>query len=108
LCVGFQAPPPWESLAGRIGGGETEAAILDLPLRLAEHMAALHVPAELLPSLLALATQDVIDSANALPDDDTMAVARAAAAIPRTRIEDYVAAALARTIAHEEDASEPR
>jgi hypothetical protein len=89
-------------LAGRLGNADAAAALPDVSLRLAEHLAALQVPAELLPAIAALATQDVIDAANAVAEEDSpMALARSAAALTRTRVEDYVAAVIARSVARD-------
>jgi hypothetical protein len=58
-------------------------------------LADLRVPAALFPGVMALATQDYIDSVPALHADDWVAMTGRAAAISRERIEDYVAAVVA-------------
>jgi hypothetical protein len=108
LCLRLLMLVPWESLAGRQGTSDVEAAIADLSLRLAEHMSALRVPAVLVPAIAALATQELIDNAAGLQDDDAMVIARMAAALRRERVEDYVAAVVGRGFARLEDASEPK
>jgi hypothetical protein len=66
-----------------------------LNLRVAVLLADLHVPATLFPGVMALATQDYIDSVPLVHRDDWAAIAGRAAAIGRDRIEDYVSAVVA-------------
>jgi hypothetical protein len=67
----------------------------DLNLRVAEVLAELKVPASLFSTVLAYATQDFIDDAPALYDDDWAGIVQFAAQLSRERIEDYVAALVA-------------
>ena len=55
----------------------------------------LGLPAALTPYVLSAAVQDYIDEVRPADDDDWLTLVRAAQAIPRERIEDYVAAATA-------------
>ena len=71
------------------------SAVPDLNLRVAELMAELKVPAALFGAVLAYATQDFIDGAPALYDDDWAGIVQFAGQLSRERIEDYVAALVA-------------
>ena len=99
LCLKLVALTPWEELAGRSGTTVAVASASDLSLRLAEHMSALNVPAELLPAVLAFATGDVIENAESRFEEDSMALSRAARAITRQHVEDIVASVVGRGLA---------
>ena len=58
-------------------------------------LADLHVPATLFPGVMALATQDYVDSVPLVHPDDWAAMVSRARAISRERVEDYVAAVVA-------------
>jgi hypothetical protein len=58
-------------------------------------MAGLRVPARLGKYVLSAALQDFMDEVRATDHDDWLSLVRAAAAVPRDRIEDYIAAAAA-------------
>jgi hypothetical protein len=88
-----------ETLSGRAASSEAASHFVDLSLRLAEEFSELRVPAVLLASVLALATQDLIDTAKATSDDDTMALSRAVRAMTRDQVSDYVAAVVGRGMA---------
>ncbi|MDH4064788.1 MAG: hypothetical protein OEW19_10355, partial [Acidobacteriota bacterium] len=88
----FHAPVPWDELAGRPDTGVLATQVPDLALRLAEATARKHVPAALIPALLLYATQDYWHEVEARFVDDWPAMVRGAAALPDTRIEDYIAA----------------
>ena len=77
------------------GSQQTATAMPDLNLRVAEVLAELKVPASLFSTVLAYATQDFIDDAPALYDDDWAGIVQFAAQLSRERIEDYVAALVA-------------
>jgi hypothetical protein len=86
----------WGSLVtGRPSTGQTGAALADLNLRVAELLSALDVPASLFPHVMAMATQDYIDSVPAAHPDDWAALAGRVAALSRERVEDYVSAVIA-------------
>ncbi len=95
FCLHFPDDTGWELSAGRVDTGQAGARIADLNLRVAVLLADLRVPAALFPGVMALATQDYIDSVPALHADDWVAMTGRAAAISRERIEDYVAAVVA-------------
>jgi hypothetical protein len=67
----------------------------ELNLHVAMLLADLRVPAALFPGVMALATQDYIDGAALVHDDDWVGWAGGAAAMSRERMEDYVAAVVA-------------
>jgi hypothetical protein len=94
-CKAFPAPGAWDWLSGRPGSTQLATAVPDLNLRLAEHLAALKVPASLFPSVLAMATQDFIDGAPPVYDDDWLGIVAFAGQVTRERVEDYVAALVA-------------
>jgi hypothetical protein len=92
LRTRFSAPRPWDRLAGRPDTGVLATQVPDLTLRLVEVTAARQIPAALIPALLLYATQDYWHEVEARIADDWPAMARGAAALPATRVEDYVAA----------------
>ena len=63
-----------------------------MPLKIAETLAALKLPARLAPALAGFVTQDVIDRAELGYPDDWEAFSRAVLEIPVQRMSDYVAA----------------
>ena len=91
----FPAAGAWDGLTGRSGSLQTATAVPDLNLRVAEHLAELKVPAALFGAVLAYATQEFIDSAAPLYDDDWAGIVPFAAKVSRERVEDYVAALVA-------------
>jgi hypothetical protein len=94
-CLRFPAAGAWDHAVGRVGGRLLGAAVPDLTLRVAEHMAALRVPAALFPSVMALATQDFIDGAPPIFDDDWVGIVAYAGRLSREMVQDYVAAVVA-------------
>jgi hypothetical protein len=92
LGTRFDAPVPWDHLAGRPDTGVLATQVPDLTLRLAEITAEKHVPAALIPALLLFATQDYWHEVEARFADDWPAMARGALALPAVRVEDYTAA----------------
>jgi len=64
----------------------------DVPLKIAEVLATLKLPASLAPALEGFVTQDVIDHARLAYPDDWEAFSRAVIELPLDRIVDYVAA----------------
>jgi hypothetical protein len=64
----------------------------DLTLRLVEETATLKLPAMLLPALLGFALEDFWHDVQARFADDWPQLTRQAAALPSSRIHDYVAA----------------
>ena len=106
-CKRFPPPGAWDSLSGRPGSLQMGAAVADLNLRVAEHLADLKVPASLFGAVLAFATQEFIDGAPPLYDDDWVGVVRFAGQLSRERVEDYVAALVAAGPVREQERSEP-
>ncbi|MGE3886475.1 MAG: hypothetical protein AB7H81_08585 [Vicinamibacterales bacterium] len=92
LTTRFDAPVPWDDLAGRPVMGVLATQVPDLTLRLVEVTAERRVPAALIPALLLFATQDFWHEVEARFSDDWPAMVRGAAGLPATRIEDFVAA----------------
>jgi hypothetical protein len=68
---------------------------MELNLRVTVLLADLRVPATLFPAVMALATQDFIDSVPLVYADDWAALARRASTLSRERVEDYVSAVIA-------------
>jgi hypothetical protein len=64
----------------------------DVTLRLVEETARLQLPATIIPALLAYAIEDYWHDVQVRFADDWPRLIRQAAAIERSRIEDYVAA----------------
>ena len=92
LGTRFDAPVPWDHLAGRPDTGVLATQVPDLTLRLVEITADKHVPAALIPALLLFATQDYWHDVEARFADDWPAMARGALGLPAVRVEDYTAA----------------
>ena len=88
----LRRPVSWTHLAGRPDTGALGAHTPDLTLRLAAETARLQLPAQLVPALLAFATQDYWHKVAARTSDDWPAMTRAALALSPERVEDYVAA----------------
>jgi hypothetical protein len=84
-------PSPWEDLTGYASAVlGTRGA--DVPLRAAEALSTLKLPAALAPALAGFVTQDVIDHAQLGYTDDWEQFERAVLDIPAERLSDYVAA----------------
>jgi hypothetical protein len=92
LVPRFDAPVPWDALAGRPNTGVLATQVPDLVLRLAEVTSDKAVPAALIPALILYVTQDYWHQVEARFADDWPAMVRAAAMLPAERIEDYIAA----------------
>ena len=91
LCLAMPAPSPWEDVTGYASAMlGTRGA--DVPLRLAETLSMLKLPAVLAPALAGFVTQDVIDHAQLGYPDDWEQFGRAVLDIPSGRLSDYVAA----------------
>ena len=94
-CLRFPAIGTWDRVAGRLGGRLLGASVPDLTLRVAEHLAALKVPVALFPGVMAMATQDFIDGAPPIYDDDWLGIVAYAGRVTRETVQDYVAALVA-------------
>jgi hypothetical protein len=94
-CLRFPTTGTWDRVAGRLGSRLLGAAVPDLTLRVAEHLAALKVPVALFPGVMAMATQDFIDGAPPIYDDDWLGIVGYAGHVSRETVQDYVAALVA-------------
>ncbi len=91
LCLELPRPAPWEDLAGYA----TEVLATrgaDVPLKIAETLSTLQLPATLAPALAGFVTQDVLDHAQLANPDDWEAFSGAVMDISRERMVDYIAA----------------
>jgi hypothetical protein len=95
LCIRLMAPGRWRTLAGRPALGLTAAVLPDLNFHVAIILKQLELPSQLAKIVLSAAVQDFIDEAKPSDDGDWLTLSRAARAMTRERIEDYVAAATA-------------
>lgn len=95
FCSRLRGPDVWPALAGRPQLGLAAAILPDVNFRVAIVLKELDLPASLARVILSAAMQDFIDEARATDDADWLSLSRAARAISRERIEDYVAAATA-------------
>ncbi len=93
-CMCLRMPPaqPWELLRGRPALGLLATRGADVAILIADALAALNLPAELAPGVIAFAMQDVIDRAQPAHFDDWSAFSRATLSISRDSITDYIAA----------------
>ena len=92
-CTRFLSPGDWKLLIGRPQMALAAAAVPDLNLRIVEVLAELRLPTLLAKPVLAAAVQDFVEDAAPMDGSDWWALSRAARAVSRERIEDYVAAA---------------
>jgi hypothetical protein len=95
LCIRFPDDTAWELTIGRRDTGQLGARVAELNLRIAAMLADLGVPATLFPAVMALATQDYINTVPVMYPDDWAALAGGASALTRERVEDYVSAVVA-------------
>jgi hypothetical protein len=96
-CVCTRMPPPGRLplYTGRRQIGLLGTTVPDLNIHVARMLSRLRLPARLAKYVLSAAVQDFIDEVPATDPDDWLSLVRAAGAVPRDRIEDYVAAAAA-------------
>jgi hypothetical protein len=92
MCLSMPRAEPWEELAGRPSLGLLATRGADVAILVADTLADLKLPAELAPGVIAYAMQDVISDAQPAHFDDWPEVSRAAAALTRDRLSDYIAA----------------
>jgi hypothetical protein len=81
---------PWERYAGRVSNGMIAYAVPDLQLALASALAAVDLPAVLVPDLMAAATLDFVTSVPARHPDDWQAMVEWAAGLSLDTIERYL------------------
>jgi hypothetical protein len=91
-CTRLVSPRSWRLLSGRPQTAPMASGLADLNLRVAQMLGELGLPAALAKSVLASAALDFIEGVAPRGPDDWWTVARAAQAVPRERIEDYVSA----------------
>jgi hypothetical protein len=92
LCLVMPRPQPWESLIGRPALGVLATRGADVAILVAETLAALNMPAELAPGVIAYAMQEVVDEARPAYFDDWTGFSRATRAVSKDRLTDYIAA----------------
>jgi hypothetical protein len=92
LCLAMPRAQPWESLIGRPALGLLATRGADVGILVAETLASLKMPAEIAPGVIAFAMQEVMDQARPAHYDDWSEFGRAAIAVSRDRLVDYIAA----------------
>jgi hypothetical protein len=95
FCTRLASPNQWRSLIGRPQLGLMASTVADLNLHTAVMLRKLRLPAAVAKSVLSAAVQDFIDEARPTDFNDWLTLVRTAQAVPRERIEDYVAVATA-------------
>ena len=95
FCTRLASPNQWRSLVGRPQLGLMASTVADLNLHIAVMLRELRLPAAVAKSVLSAAVQDFIDEARPTDFNDWLTLVRTAQAVPRERIEDYVAVATA-------------
>ena len=88
----LRVPPSrhWATLGGRQGKGLTAALVPDLSLLVAEVLAEHGLPVALVPSIMAAATQDVIDGLRPSYEDDWLGMVAQIQRLVPQRADDYV------------------
>ena len=111
MCTRFPDPRTWRILAGRPQLAMMAASTVEMNLEMAQRLAALRLPAALLPSVLATAMQDSWTRRNTADPNDRDGSMQYARSIGRNIVNDYVAAAAALdgplVLADLADATEP-
>jgi hypothetical protein len=90
-CTHLVSPSEWPLLDGRPQLGLMASAMSDLNLHVAVTLHDLSIPAGLAQPVLEAAVQEFIESVAPTDPNDWWTLARAAQAVPRERIEDYIA-----------------
>jgi hypothetical protein len=90
LCLRYPEAGVRDTLAGRMGTALVAEQSVDLALRVAEALADLGLPVQLSRSILALATQDVLEAYRPAYIDDWHAMVAAVRSLPDGRFIDYV------------------
>jgi hypothetical protein len=94
-CTALAPTDTWRHLESRPQAGLLASVSSDLNLRVALELRALTMPAALAHQVLSAATLEFAESADPIDGQDRLALARAAGEMPRSRIEDYIAATAA-------------
>jgi hypothetical protein len=92
VCLAMPRAQPWEPLVGRPALGLLATRGADVGILVAEALSALQLPAEIAPGVVAFAMQEVMDQARPAHFDDWPEFTRAALALTRDNIVDYIAA----------------
>jgi hypothetical protein len=92
LCLELPRPATGDYLSGRPVSGMLGLRGSEVALRVAEALAEVKVPATLAPAVLAFAMQEVLDAARLAYHDDWTEFSRAAAALDKDQIADYISA----------------
>jgi hypothetical protein len=92
FCLRYPDAGVRETLAGRMGTALVAEQFVDLALWVAESLSDRGLPARLSRSILALATQDVLEAYRPAYIDDWSAMVAAVRSVPDSRFIDYVAA----------------
>lgn len=92
LCLELPRPATGDFLAGRPVSGMLGLRGSEVALRVAQALYDAKLPASLAPAVLAFAMQDVLDSARLAYHDDWTEFSRAAGALDKDQIADYISA----------------
>ena len=92
LCLAMPRARPWESLSGRPSLGLLATRGADVSILIADILSAMKLPSEIAPGVIAYAMQEVLDQARPAFYDDWAEFSRAAVALKRGMVEDYIAA----------------
>jgi len=92
LCLAMPRAQPWETLIGRPALGLLATRGADVGILVADTLKSLDMPAEIAPGVMAFVMQEVVEQARPAYFDDWTGFSRAARAIPRDRLVDYIAA----------------
>jgi hypothetical protein len=92
LCLAMPRPKPWEPLTGRPSLGLLATRGADVAILVADALASSRLPAELAPGVIAFAMQEVVDQARPSYMDDWSEFTRAARALSRDALADFIAA----------------
>jgi hypothetical protein len=92
LCLAMPRARPWEVLSGRPSLGLLATRGADVSIMIADALSALKLPSQLAPGVIAYAMQEVLDQARPAFFDDWPEFSRAAVALKRDMVVDYIAA----------------
>jgi hypothetical protein len=92
VCLAMPRANPWEPLSGRPSLGLLATRGADVSILVAEMLASLNMPAEIASGVIAYAMQEVVDHARPAYFDDWPEFSRAAAAVSRDTMVDFIAA----------------
>jgi len=92
ICLAMPRAQPWEVLIGRPSLGLLATRGADVAILVADTLASLEMPAEIAPGVIAYAMQEVMDQARPAHFDDWSEFSRAAIAVSRDTLVDYIAA----------------